>query len=206
MARRYGEQISDVPTVGFALVLPERIGAQLPTSEFSMAHLAFSCDGPENTPGDEAFGSLFSASGLPASLVIERLPLSRPAAVTFYHYLQPALVLGNGFLPGRYTRNLVELHRNGDNRGFPFGRETHRISPRGCSCVGRLLAARELGAMALPGFTVVPPGEGLRYAGTPMRAHPRAGEVTATASSTARRALFLVDMSVFRRYPPSTRA
>jgi choline dehydrogenase-like flavoprotein len=199
LQERYGEQVSLVtsPTVGFALLLPERIGAQLPTNEFSMAHLAFSC-------GD-AFGSLFSASGLPASLVIERLPFSRPAAVSFYRQVQPALVLGNGFLPGRYTRNVVELHSNGDE---PRLSVRPGDSPDLAARLSRFrrqiaLGFAKLGAMLLPGsFTVVPPGEGLRYAGTfPMRALPRAGEADRYCELHGSPGLFLVDMSVFPTIP-----
>ena len=56
-----------------------------------------------------------------------------------------------------------------------------------------------LGAMLLPGsFTLVTPGEGLRYAGTfPMRARPAPGEVDTDCELSGLPGLFLVDLSVF---------
>jgi choline dehydrogenase-like flavoprotein len=204
---RYGERLPLVtsPTVGFALLLPERIGAALPTHEFSMAHLAFSGEGPGRTSGDTAFGSLFPASGLPASLVIERIPFSRPSSIALYRYLQPALLLGNAFLPGRYSRNTVELQlKQGEAHLVVVAGDSPDIGAR-LAHLRRQVAGSfaALGAMLLPGsFTLVTPGEGLRYAGTfPMRARPAPGEVDTNCELSGSPGLFLVDLSVFPTIP-----
>jgi choline dehydrogenase-like flavoprotein len=67
--------------------------------------------------------------------------------------------------------------------------------------IARSFAA--LGALLIPGsFTVVGPGEGLRYAGTfPMRTNPRQGEVDRDCELYGAPGLFLVDMSVFPTIP-----
>ena len=209
---RYEESLPLVtsPTLGFALLLPERIGKALSTREFSMAHLAFTADAEEDSRGDKAFGSLFPTSGLPASLVIDRLPFTRPASVTFYRYLQPALLLGNVFLPGRYSRGSVELRRRGEG-------EAHLVVKSGDSpdLAGRLRylrgqlsrSFRLLGAFLLPGsMTLVAPGEGLRYAGTfPMRATPGVGEVDRFCELSGAHACFWSTCRSFRPSPLSTR-
>ena len=202
--RRFHEQVPLVtsPTAGFALLLPERIGAALPTEEFSMAQLAFTADGPE--PGDAAFGSLFPASGLPASLVHERLPLTRRSAIQVYRYLQPALVFGNAFLSGRYGPNTVELQDDATTRLVVRPAESPDLATR-LAHLRKLLTRSfaALGAVMLPGsFTLVAPGEGLRYAGTfPMRERPKPGEVDRNCQLSGSPGLFVVDLSAFPTIP-----
>jgi hypothetical protein len=202
--RRYHQPVSLVtsPTAGFALLLPERIGAALPTEEFSMAHLAFTAEGRD--AGDAAFGSLFPASGLPASLVHERLPLTRRSAIQVYRYLQPALLFGNAFLAGRHGRNTVELQDDATQRLVVTPAESPGLAPR-LAHLRKLLTRSfaALGAVMLPGsFTLVAPGEGLRYAGTfPMRERPKPGELDRNCQLSGSPGLFVVDLSAFPTIP-----
>jgi choline dehydrogenase-like flavoprotein len=195
-----------VPGLAFALLLPARIGAAVSTREFSMGQVSFLAEGDPARPGDGAYGTLFPASGVPASLVVERMPLTRPGAVRLFRRLQPALLLGNCFLPGHYSRNVARLER--------WGEGTSRLVVRGgvsddhAVRVARLrrqltAAFRKLGAWALPNsFTLMAPGEAIRYAATlPMREAPGPGETDVLGQLHGAPGLHVVDLSIFPAMP-----
>ncbi len=201
LERRYDEPVPlrSSPTAAFALCLPERIGEAIAAREFSMAQLSFTA----RLGSDRAYGNLFAASGIPGSFLVERMPLTRPGAIRLLRLLQPALLLGNCFLPGGHSRHSVTLAR-------PPG------APRACLVVrdgtdpalaaqfGRLKrslarAFRRLGAPMLPrSFTPAEPGSDLRYSGTlPMRRDPGPREVDPTGRLHGHDGLYVVDLSIF---------
>jgi choline dehydrogenase-like flavoprotein len=194
------------PGLGFALCLPERLGASVATREFSMGQVSFTAAGDPGRPADDDNGTLYPASGVPASLVIDRMPLTRPGAVRLFRWLQPALLLGNCFLHGRYSRNSARLERDADGRPRLVVRggvaDEH---PRRIHRLRRQLtrAFRKLGALAIPNsFSPIGPGEAIRYAGTlPMRASPGPGEVDAFGELHGARGLHVVDLAAFPAMP-----
>jgi choline dehydrogenase-like flavoprotein len=191
-----------VPGTGFALFLPERLGAALAVREFSMGQISFSAAGDPDRPDDAAYGTLFPASGLPGSMLVERMPLSRPGAVRLFRHLQPALLVGNCFLPGRYDRSVAHLRRDADGRS--------RLVVQGAAAPelpARLRRLRRqitraflrLGALVIPGsFTPIGPGEDVRYSGMlPMRADPGPGEVDRFGELHGSPGLHVADLAVF---------
>ena len=205
---RFGDDVPvlDAPGLGFALCLPERLGAAVATREFSMAQVSFMAAGDPQRAADAAYGSLFPASGIPGSLVIERMPLTRPGAVRLFRWLQPALLLGNCFLPGRYSRNTARLERDADGRGrlVVRGGVADELPARFDRLRRQLSRAfRRLGALAIPSsFSPIGPGESIRYAGTlPMSASPGPGQVDACGELHGSPALHVVDLSTFPAMP-----
>lgn len=193
------------PAMAFALCLPERVASPLPEREFSLAQLSFVAQGPGGA-GDRSYGNLFSASGIPGSFLVERIPVTRPAAVRLFRYLQPALLLANCYLPATFSANAARLEKNGEGAS--------RLRVRGgfadgfglrCERLQRQLSRsfRRLGALMLPGsFTSAEPGSDLRYGGTfPMRERPRAEEVDRTGELAGWPGLHLVDLSIFPAMP-----
>jgi hypothetical protein len=200
MQGRYDESVPLLcsPTAAFALCLPGRIGSAIPDREFSMAQLSFTA----REGGDRCYGNLFTASGIPASLLIERMPLTRPGAVRLLRLLQPALLLGNCFLPGRRDRHRVRLERDGASRTrLVLEAGVSEETTERLSALQRRLgrAFRRLGAYMLPSsFTVAEPGSDLRYAGTfPMRSDPGPGEVDLAGRLHGHDGLHVVDLSIF---------
>jgi len=203
MQNRFDETlpVHTSPTAGFALFLPDRLGAALPTREFSMAQISLIAAG-EHDPGDRAYGNLFTASGVPGSLMVERMPLTRPAAVHLFRYLQPALLLGNCFLSSRHARTAVKLERDGQATGKLVFHGVHATGS--AERFSRLRvqltrAFRKLGAWMVPSsFTVTEPGSDVRHAGTfPMRSTPGFGEVGLDGELHGSPGLHLVDLSIF---------
>jgi choline dehydrogenase-like flavoprotein len=203
---RFGDPVPvvGVPGMGFALLLPERLGGAVATREFSMGQLSFAVEG--DGPGDEAYGSLFPASGVPAWLTIERMPLTRPGAVKLFRLLQPALLLGNCFLPGRYSRDTARLERDAAGRAVLIvrGGTSPDLAPR-LARIRRQLARAflRLGVVAIPGsFSAIGPGEAIRYSGMfPMRARPGAGEVDPLGELHGAPGLHLADLAIFPAMP-----
>jgi len=204
MQGRFDQEVPVIgaPGIGFALLLPGRIGSALATREFSMSQLSFVAKGDPARHADGAYGSLFATSGIPASLVINRMPLTRPAAVRLYRYLQPALLFGNCFLPGRYSRSTARLERDGD--GIPrlvVQGGTSDDLPERMERVKRQItrAFRRLGAFVMPGsFSPLGPGEEVRYGGSlPMSSAPGPGEVDANGEVHGSPGLHVVDLAAF---------
>jgi len=208
MQGRFDEPVPVIgaPGLGFALCLPGRIGAAVATREFSMGQISFMASGDPERTADAAYGSLFPASGVPASLVVDRMPLTRPGAVRLFRWLQPAMLLGNCFLPGRYSRNTARLVRGDAGRARLV--VTGGVSDdhaRRIATVRRQLTRvfRKLGAIAIPGsFSPIGPGEAIRYAGMlPMRASPGPGETDVLGELHGAPGLHAVDLSIFPAMP-----
>jgi choline dehydrogenase-like flavoprotein len=208
MQGRFDETVPVIgaPGVGFALCLSERIGAAVATHEFSMGQISFTAAGDAERPADGGYGSLFPASGVPGSLVIDRMPLTRPGAIRLFRWLQPALLLGNCFLHGRYSDNSARLERADSGRArFVVHGGVAADHPRRIDGLRRQLtrAFRKLGALLIPGsFSPIGPGEAIRYAGTlPMRASPGPGETDRFGELHGAPGLHAVDLSIFPAMP-----
>jgi len=204
MQRRHGEVVPLLgsPTVGLAACLPERLGAALPMREFSMGQISYLFDA--GTP-DAVFGSFFTASGIPAFRLVEVMPLSRRGALRFHRWLQPTLLLANGFLPSQLSRYQAVLERReGEDHLVVSGRFAEALPAR-LAAFRRALsrALLRLGAVLIPGsFHLVPPGADFRYAGTfPMRRRPGPGEVDPQGELFGVPGLHVVDLSVFPALP-----
>jgi choline dehydrogenase-like flavoprotein len=204
MQGRHGEAVPLLgsPTIGLAVVLPERLGAALPVREFSMGQISFVFGA--GAP-DAVFGSFFSASGIPAFRLVEFMPLSRRGALRFHRWLQPTLLLANGFFPGQFSRYQVELeHRSGEDRLVVSGRFSEALPARLAAFRSALARALlRLGALQVPGsLHLVPPGADFRYAGTlPMRRRPGRGEVDPLGEVFGAPGLHVVDLSIFPALP-----
>ena len=204
MQGRFDETVPllGAPGIGFALCLPERVGSPLSVREFSMGQLSFQAEGDPQRPADGAYGTLFPASGVPGSFVIDRMPLTRPGAIRLFRFLQPALLLGNCFLPGRYSRNTVRLERDaeGNARLMVQGGTSDDLPQRLDRLRTQITRAfRTLGVFAIPGsFSPLGPGEEIRYAGTlPMRSSPGKGEVDVRGELHGFPGLHIADLSSF---------
>jgi hypothetical protein len=204
LQQRFGEVVPmrGAPGVGFALCLPERLGGSVSTREFSMGQLSFSAEGDPGRPADAAYGTLFPASGLPAARLIEHMPLSRPVAIRAFRRLQPALLVGNCFLPGRYSRSAARLERGADGQArLIVEGSVSEDFPARLAGLARQIGRgfRRLGAWLLPGsLTPIGPGEDARYSGCfPMRALPGPGETDLDGQLHGAPGLHLVDLSIF---------
>ncbi len=193
------------PMVNFALFLPERLGAAVASREYSLAQLSFLVAGLPGRSADRIYGSLFAASGIPGAAVVDRMPLTRPAAIRLFRHLQSALLLGNCFLPGSYSANRVRLERGAGGATLVVeGGVAGDLGARLESLKGTLgRVFRRLGALIIPSsFSVFDPGEDLRYSGTlPMRASPGPGQTDAQGELFGAPGLFVVDMSAFPAMP-----
>jgi len=197
---RYEEDVPLLcsPTAAFALCMPGRIGAAISTRDYSMAQLSYTV----RTATDRCYGNLFPASGIPGAFLVEGMPLTRPGAIALSRLLQPAMLVGNCFLPGGRDRHRVRLERRSDDssrlvvEGEPdpnLGRRLREVRRRLRRAFGRL------GAFLLPSsFRAAEAGSDLRYAGTfPMRREPGPGEVDLAGELHGHAGLHIVDLSIF---------
>ncbi len=167
------------PTLALPLFSPRFFGGALPERNFALGQLGFTLHASA-LEGSYAHGVIFAASGLPASEFIRHLPLSRPAAIAVVRALQPALLVANCFLPGKFSHNRLRLSRlQGRSQLLIRGAYAPGMDER-VKATAKTLAAgfRRLGAPALPGgVRTSEPGADIHYAGTlPMRADGSAAE------------------------------
>ena len=193
------------PAVNFALCLPERLGAAVSRREFSLAQLSLAVCGVSDRAADRAYGSLFAASGLPGAAFVDRLPLTRPAAIRLSRYVQPSLLIGNCFFSGRYSANRARLERSAGGATLVVeGGHADDFDPR-VAALKRTLgrAFRRLGALVAPfSFSVFEPGEDLRYSGTlPMRPTPGPLQTDRHGELFGAPGLFVADLSVLPSLP-----
>jgi choline dehydrogenase-like flavoprotein len=189
------------PTSVFALWLPRHLGSAQEHDVFALSQLSLSIAGPEGTSG-AAFANLFQLSGLPASELLSRVPLSLPTARRVLRILMPGMLVGNLFLPGLLSRHQLTLRADGAlalEGGF-----ASEVASRLADVRRRLRAALlRAGALILPGgFQPSEPGSDLHYAGTvPMRIHPVAGECDILGEVAGLRGLYVIDGSALPVLP-----
>ena len=156
------------PTLALPLVLPHFLGDVLPKANFALGQLGFKVRTPE-LENTYAHGVIFAASGLPASEFIRHIPLSRPVAIRLFRALQPALLIANCFLPGRFSQNTLKItNKNGATALEIVGGYTVNLDGVIKSTAKALSAHfRKLGGYALPGgVQASEPGADIHYAGT----------------------------------------
>lgn len=189
------------PTAAFALWLPRLLGAQQPRSAFALAQLSLMVSGPLGM-ADAAFANIFQVSGLPASELIGRLPLSLPSGRRLMQTLMPGMLVGNLFLPGALSRHSLTLEASGEltlSGGFSpaLGK---RLADARRRIGGAMLRA---GALLLPGgFVAAEAGSDLHYAGTvPMRVSPVPGESDAQGEVAGLQGVYVVDGAALPSLP-----
>lgn len=188
------------PTLGFAVWLPERLGAAVARQGFGLSQLSFSVRGSEER--NSAFGNLFGTDGLLTSELIRYLPFSAPTAIGFARLLSPSLLLGNCFLPGHFSRHSFSCRSDGTL-------EVHGAYHNGISSwvaeVKRRLNRMFLryGMVILPNsFQLTTPGSDVHYAATlPMRRAPESFQTRATGEIAALAGVYVVDGAVLSALP-----
>lgn len=204
---RVGERVPVVgaPGLGFALAMPSRLGASVSEADYSMGQLSFQLNENGLPPEEAVYGTLFAGSGLPATMVVDRMPLTRPAAIALYRLLQPALLFGNCFFPGHYGESEGWFERDASGERFVVeGKIADRFHGRLGGLKRQLgRAFRRLGARLLPGsLSTIGPGQDVRYAATlPMRADPGPGETDRFGELHGSPGLHVVDLSIFPEMP-----
>ena len=169
--------IKSSPAIGFALCLPRLLGTSLVDERlFGLPSLAFEVSAP-GIKGERASGSLLPAAGLPATEFIRHTGCSYPLAREAVRFAQPALVVGNGYFHGDYSRHELRLLADGE---LELTGNVDDILPSHLAIVRKRLA----GALARYGAFLVPgslqraaTGSDARYGATvPMRHRPELNE------------------------------
>lgn len=187
------------PTVGFALWLPDRIGAAVSKEAFGLTQLSYTV-----SAGDDglAFGNLFGTDGLLMSEFMRYLPATRPSAIRLMKLLGPSLLLGNCFMPGRFSDHSLSVHADGSLhiRGGYREELSHFVHE-----VQRRLARMFIryGLLVLPGsFTLTSPGEDVHYAATvPMSGTPEPGKSSPTGEVYGLPGVYVADGAALSALP-----
>jgi len=195
-----GRLISN-PTSAFALWLPRHLGSAQEHNVFALSQLSLSIAGPAGI-SDAAFSNIFQLSGLPASELLSRFPLSLPTARRILRILMPGMLVGNLFLPGLLSRHQLTLRADGALT--LEGGLASEVASRLLDVKRRLRAALlRAGAVILPGgFQASEPGSDLHYVGTvPMRANPSPGECDALGEAIGLPGVYVIDGSALPVLP-----
>jgi len=164
------------PTAAFMIWLPRLLGLRR-TSTFGLGQLSFVLQPQER---DTVFGSTFNPTGIPVAEFLRYLPLKRRYGCDLLKGLLSSCLVGNVFLPGKWSASVTRLNQEGalEIEGN-YREETAKIM---CEVSSNLHSAFfRLGGIVLPGsFVLGEPGSDIHYAGTlPM------GSSTAGAGSSA---------------------
>lgn len=178
------------PVAAFMLWVPALLGTPR-GSEFGLGQLAFTTNLPGEIPG---YGSLFNTTGIPIAEFARFMPMTRRAAVDILRSLLSSCIVGNFYLPGRFTRARLKL--NADDWLLVEGEHEDGVPVLMQAARQRLgKAFRRLGALMLPGsFTIAKPGGDIHYAGSlPMRSAPIPGETDALGQLWGMKDVHIVD-------------
>ncbi len=188
------------PVVGFAVWLPERLGAAVAQEAFGLSQLSFTVQSGENDA--VAFGNVFGADGVLTSELIRYAPLSRPTAIRVMRLLSPSLLLGNCFLPGQFSQHRLTCRADGALHILGGYRDT---LPALVGDVKKRLRKMFLryGMLVLPNsFRLTTPGEDVHYAATlPMRRAPEAHQTKPTGEVAGLAGVYVVDGAVLSALP-----
>jgi len=188
------------PTAGFAVWLPERLGAAPDGRAFPLAQVSYRVDLGDGL-GD-GFGNLFSTDGLPVHEFVRLSPLSIRAGAAIFPLLLPSLLVGNCFLPGALSRHALSVGADGRMRiSGGFAPALGAVLGRVRRAVGGAL--RAYGLFALPGgFRVGAPGTDLHYAATlPMRRQPAPHQTDALGALPGLPGVHVVDAAALPALP-----
>ncbi len=168
--------MQNCPTAAFLLWLPGALGIRREPA-FGLGQLSFAL---ALAPGVSGFGSLFNPTGIPLAEFVRYMPIGPRYAIDILKALMSSCVVGNVFLPGRYSTATLSMTHAGALQvagGYhpdvaPFMRLVER----------RLRNAFwKLGAVLLPkSFTIGRPGSDVHYASSlPMCSQPGPGQTDA---------------------------
>lgn len=161
------------PMAVFLMCLPAFLG-RAPENSFALGQLSFVMPFADSA---RSFGSLFSTTGILVSEFARRLPLSTRHAIDFLRLFLPSCVVGNVFLPGRFSR--VQLTLRFDGRLHVTGQHPPElVSLMRALERGLRREFLPLGGILLPGsFAVGKPGSDIHYAcSLPMSSDPKPGQ------------------------------
>jgi choline dehydrogenase-like flavoprotein len=178
------------PVAAFMLWVPAALGTPR-RSAFGLGQLAFTTNPTGEIPG---YGSLFNTTGIPIAEFARFMPLHKRAGIDILKSLLSSCVVGNFYLPGRYTRTRLKLRA--DDWLLVEGAHEECVPALMQTARQRLgKAFLRLGALMLPGsFTLAKPGGDVHYAGSlPMRATPIQGETDASGQLYGLNDVHIVD-------------
>jgi hypothetical protein len=185
-------RLLSTPTAGIGLLLPTRLGQPSSEDVFGLSQLTFIHR--DSVSGDVAAGNLFEAAPVPITDLGQHVGFLRPVARRLLRSVRPAMLVGNAFFSGDYSRHEISLREDGS----PVIRGGFSDELRGRLAGLRSAAARAFrgcGAVVLPGsFKTSDPGSDVHYAGTlPMTRSPEAWETTAECEVAGLPGIHVVD-------------
>lgn len=167
-------RVLSCPMAAFMAWVPRFTGAPRKRM-FGLGQLSFVLD--LSLEQQQAFGSMFSPQGIPATEFLRYLPLKKRYGVDLLKGLLSSCVIGNVFLSGNLSTSSAKLTRDGELTIVGQYREEPALMMKEISSKLRSTFLR-LGGIVLPGSPVVgQPGGDIHYAGTlPMRRDLSLGE------------------------------
>jgi choline dehydrogenase-like flavoprotein len=188
------------PVAAAGFFFPSLIGAALPERGFAMAQLQYVLEEPASA-ADYAAGALYLADGLPASELISRLPLTRPAARAIGRAMMPAMLLATCYLASDHSDNWLTLRRDGVLA--IEGGHAPEAAARAAAALRRLRRALwRLGLVPVPGAAALSmPGSDFHYAGTLPMGGPGPLATTEAGELMGARGLYIVDGAALPRLP-----
>ncbi len=178
------------PTAAFLLWLPMHLG-RARQAAFGLGQLAFALDLPSL---GEAYGALFSTTGIPLGEFARFLPVGRRSALDVLEPLLASCIVGNVFLPGSLMDATLQLDAQGSLQ--VSGRFRDEVAGLMDDVRRRLAASfRALGAILLPGsFRLGRPGSDIHYAASlPMCMSPHVGQTDAFGALVGAPGIHVVD-------------
>lgn len=161
------------PTAAFMLWLPRHLG-RAHDAVFGLGQLSFTLD---LAGGTQAFGSLFSTTGIPVAEFARHMPFGKRYGVDLLQPLLSSCVVGNLFLPGAMTD--VSLRLDAKDRLVIQGMYRNDVVSL-MDQSRRMLRNSfwQMGALLMPSsFKVGRPGSDIHYAASlPMRVNPVLGQ------------------------------
>ena len=154
------------PVGGIAFLMPHLIGRALPDRSFGLGQLFYTL---ATDAGVEAAGVFYGADTLPLAAIADRLPFTRATALRTARALAPALLLATGYLPGRFSDNVLTIEEDGAaGRMTIRGHQTDTATRLLRASFAQLTRhARRRGAFGVPGsLQLLPPGADAHPAAT----------------------------------------
>ena len=193
------------PAFAMAFCNPKYFGHAAAESGFGLAQLFYAIKDADLPERCDAFGALFSAEGIPASELVDLIPLSRPGAVSLARLLIPSLILANCYLPSRFARCFVRIeNRSEAEKVVIHGNRTSQFKNEKSKIVRSIKRNfRTLGLLPLP-FSVRNAklgSDGHYVGGVPMRRNPDVMETNFSGELTKYKNLFVVDGAALPSLP-----
>lgn len=180
------------PSAAFLLWMPSSFGRKIKPS-FGLGQLSFAIKLQDSIG---AFGSTFSTSGLPVSEFVRHLPFHKRYGIDLMRGLLSSCLVGNIFLPGKFSSAKVRLKQNGElSITGGFDEKVPAIMLEAAKSLRK--ACWQMGAIMLPeSFITGLPGGDIHYTGTlPMKKHPETGETGSFGEVVALDGVHVVDGS-----------